>query len=33
MFKESQKVRQINMDDPYHSFPKYILEALHNSIG
>ena len=31
MFKESQRVRQINMDDPYHSFPKYVREALHNS--
>jgi hypothetical protein len=31
MFKESQKVRQINMDDQYHSFPKYVREALHNS--
>lgn len=31
MFKESEKVRQINIDDPYHSFPKYVREALHNS--
>lgn len=31
MFIESEKVRQINIDDPYHSFPKYVREALHNS--
>lgn len=31
MFKESQKVHQIRIDDPYHSFPKYVREALHNS--
>jgi hypothetical protein len=31
MFKESKKGRQINIDDPYHSFPKYVREALHNS--
>jgi|GEM_PF-4690764 hypothetical protein len=32
MFKESEKVRQINMDDPYHSFPNYVREALNNRI-
>lgn len=31
MFKESKKVRQINIYDPYHSFPNYVREALHNS--
>jgi hypothetical protein len=29
--KESKKGRQINIEDPYHSFPKYVWEALHNS--
>jgi hypothetical protein len=31
MFKKNPVEKQMNIMDPYHSFPKYIKEALHKS--